>query len=150
MCSLCPTKPSDSNSHRKNITGRGESPEGGERNRRGNKEGKRGHWNPKPWVESPAIQEDSRGAGCRGGGGGKKQNQHAHQGYGHQGYGHRRPFLLKPGDRGINSEKGKESHEDCGQRNDIKRYLAISDLGALPSSGRTEHDSLHTVCIWII
>ena len=149
MCSLCPTKPSDSNSHRKNITGRGESPEGGERNRRGNKEGKWGHWNPKPWVESPAIQEDSREARCRGLGWGavtgKKQNQQAHQGYSR-----RRPFLLKLRDRGINSEKGKESHEDCGQRSDIKRYLTISDLGALPPSGRTEHDSLHTVCIRII
>ena len=150
MCSLCPTKPSDSNSHRKNITGRGESPEGGERNRRGNKEGKRGTGIPSPGWRARPSKKTAGGPGAGAGGGGKKQNQHAHQGYGHQGYGHRRPFLLKPGDRGINSEKGKESHEDCGQRNDIKRYLAISDLGALPSSGRTEHDSLHTVCIWII
>lgn len=116
MCSLCPAKPSDSNSHRKNITGRGESPEGGERNRRGNQEGKRGHWNPKPWVGSPATQEDSREARVRGAVTRKKQNQQAHQGYSH-----RRPFLLKLRDCGINSEKGKESHEDCGQRSDIKR-----------------------------
>ena len=42
MCSLCPTKPSESNSHSKNVTGRGERAQKvarGERRGRGRQEG---------------------------------------------------------------------------------------------------------------
>ena len=85
MCSLCPTKPSESNSHSKNVTGRGERAQKvgrGERGGRGRQEGA-----VKSKARGGGAQEAKKTAGrpgCRGlvgqGVTRKQQNQQAHQG----------------------------------------------------------------------